>query len=56
MEIKNIFQIQSIKHSIENWNVKKNKFNKQIKNLKFVESQFDSSRNIKQDNKFKKYI
>jgi len=25
MEIKNIFQIQSIKHSIENWDVKKNK-------------------------------
>jgi len=49
MKIKNIFQIQSIKHSIENWNVKKNKFNKEIKNLKFVESQFDSSRNVKQE-------
>jgi hypothetical protein len=48
MEIKNIFQIQSIKHSIKNWNVKKNKFEKQIKNLRFVENQFASSRNVKQ--------
>jgi hypothetical protein len=48
MEIKNIFQIQSIKHSIENWNVKKNKFVKDIKNLKFIKKEFVTSRNVKQ--------
>jgi cupin superfamily acireductone dioxygenase involved in methionine salvage len=48
MEIKNIFQIQSIKHSIENWDVKKNKFEKDIKNLNFIENQFVTSRNVKQ--------
>jgi hypothetical protein len=64
MEIKNIFQIQSVKHSIENWNIKKNKFEKDIKNLKFVENQFITSRNVKQKinlneifkNNFKKEI
>lgn len=48
MEIKNIFQIQSIKHSIENWNIKKNKFEKDIKNLKFMDKGFITSRNVKQ--------
>ena len=48
MEIKNIFQIQSVKHSIENWKVKKNKFEKDIENLNFVENQFATSRNVKQ--------
>jgi hypothetical protein len=48
MEIKNIFQIQSIKHSIENWSFKKNKFEKDIKNLKFINKEFITSRNVKQ--------
>jgi hypothetical protein len=48
MNIKDIFQIQSIKHSIENWNIKKNKFEKDIQNLKFTKNSFITSRNVKQ--------
>ena len=48
MEIKNIFQIQAIKHSIDKWSVKKNKFQKKIKDLRFTKNNFVTSRNVKQ--------
>tara|TARA_R110000751_G_scaffold305616_1_gene422261 strand:+ start:2464 stop:2988 length:525 start_codon:yes stop_codon:yes gene_type:complete len=49
MEIKNIFQIQSIQHSIEKWSVKKNKFQKKIKNLRFIKNKFLTSRSVQQE-------
>ena len=49
MEIKSIFQIQSVHHSIERWSFKKNKFQKKINDLKFIQNkQLITSRYVKQ--------
>jgi|TARA_R100000482_G_C5130455_1_gene151536 hypothetical protein len=48
MNIKTIFQIQSIKHSIKKWNEKKLQFQNKTKNLKFTKNKFISSRNVEQ--------
>ena len=48
MEIKNIFQIQAVQHSIDKWSIKKNKFQKKIKDLRFIKNKFVTSRNVKQ--------
>ena len=49
MEIKSIFQIQYVHHSIERWSFKKNKFQKKINDLKFIQNkQLITSRYVKQ--------
>ena len=48
MEIKSIFQIQKINHSILQWEKKKKNFLKKIQDLKYQEAHFMSTKNITQ--------